>query len=64
MIVDKKEIKNKLLEMFENCKTVNCSICGETIAKYEIENLDFEYCKTETNENYAHARCVNKMIKK
>lgn len=64
MVVDKKEIKNKLLEMFEDDEKVNCSICGEVINKYDIENLNFEYCKTETNENYAYAKCVNKMIKK
>lgn len=64
MVVDKKEIKNKLLEIIEDDEKVNCSICGEAINKCDIENLDFEYCKTETNENYAHIRCVNKMIKK
>lgn len=64
MVVDKKEVKNKLLKMFEDDERISCSICGETIAKYDIENLDFEYCQTETNENYAHSRCVNKMIKK
>ncbi len=64
MVVDKKEIKNKLLKMFEDDERISCSICGETITKYDIENLDFEYCQTGTNENYTHARCVNKMIRK
>ena len=41
MVVDKKEIKNKLLEMFEDDERTNCSICGETITKYDIEQFRF-----------------------
>lgn len=64
MIVKKEEIKNKLLKLFENEERIKCSICGETIGKYDIENMKFEYCGTETSENYAHSKCIEKMVKK
>lgn len=65
MIVDKEKIKKKMLKKFDDDdEKIRCSICNKVIARYDIEDLKFEYCKSGLGENYAHSECVKKMIKK
>ena len=64
MIVEKEKLKKKMLKKFEDDEKITCSICGKVIAKYDIEDLKFEYCKSGLGENYAHSKCVRKIIKK
>jgi hypothetical protein len=74
MIVSKTNIKNKMLKILKEKKEnknnygnkpyIPCSICGKEIEEKDIENLHFEYCKSHLGENYAHSKCVEKMINK
>jgi hypothetical protein len=58
LVVDKEDVKKKLLKDFDNSIYHTCSICGETIAKYDIENLNFEYSKSKTGEHFSHSNCI------
>lgn len=45
MVIAKEKLKKRLLKEFDNNITHTCSICRKVIAKYDIEDLNFEYCK-------------------
>ncbi len=45
MVVSKEKLKKKLLKNFEENTKTFCSICRDIIAKYDIEDENFEYCK-------------------
>lgn len=47
MIVGKEKLKKKLLKNFDSNTITHCSICGQVIAKYDIEDEKFEYCKSK-----------------
>lgn len=65
MIVEKEKLKKKLLKAYENEDTKKkCCICRKVIEKEDIENLQFEYCKSQINETWSHSKCVNELIKK
>lgn len=60
MVVSKEKLKKKLLKEFDNEEKHRCSICNQIIARYDIEDLNFEYCKNKLGENYAHSCCVKR----
>lgn len=65
MIVEKEKLKKKLLKAYEDDDTKKrCCICRQIIEKEDIENLQFEYCKSKINETWSHSKCANQMIKK
>ena len=65
MIVEKEKLKKKLLKAYENEDTKKrCCICRQVIEKEDIENLQFEYCKSQINETWSHSKCPNELIKK
>lgn len=63
MVVQKnKRLKKKAIEN-DYGQSRLCSICKKSIARYEVESGNFEYCKSKLGEHFAHTKCVNNMIK-
>ena len=54
----KERLKKKLIKLFEDSQYTYCSICRKVIPKYDIEDLKFEYCKSQFGEHYIHSSCV------
>ena len=47
MKVSKDIVKKRLLKDFNDEKRHICGICGQVITLSDIENLNFEYCKSK-----------------
>lgn len=63
MVVDKNKLKKKLLKEFDNEIKHKCPICNQVIARYDIEDLNFEYVESKVNKNYFHSTCVKEEVK-